>query len=259
MGCRAVRPASTVCVVRDPGHLEVLMVQRTMDANFMPGVWVFPGGAVDDTDASPPAGFGTPPVDAWRVAALREMIEETGIWLTTDGTLERDVTEDAFGAVEASGVSLDLGALFYFANWITPAVFPIGFDTRFFVAVVEDHINGTIDGDELIDMAWVTPQEALKLDGDRRWELAYPTRRTLRLLAGESSSGSLISRLERVGSVPAVQPRLVVTDSEVYLLTPDDEGWEEAGPAQSDPTILDRMTEVLRRGGTVPAEFRHGS
>ncbi|MCZ7534150.1 MAG: NUDIX hydrolase [Acidimicrobiia bacterium] len=259
MGRDLVRRASTVCVVRETARLEVLMVRRTLDARFMPGMWVFPGGALDDSDANPPPAFGPPPVDVWRVAALREMIEETGIWLTSDGIQEHGVTEDAFGDVIASGVMLDPARLIYFANWITPAVFPIGFDTRFFLAHVDSDTEGAIDGDELIDLAWVPASEVIDRERRGDWDLAYPTRQTLDLLSDETSVERLTSRLRSIEKVEPVQPRLLVSESDVRLITPDEPEWDAAEAAQTDPTILQRMTAVLERKGVVPAEFRHGS
>src|SRR5450432_104954 len=45
------RQAATVIVLRRASEaLEVLLVRRTPQARFMGGVWVFPGGAVDDGD-----------------------------------------------------------------------------------------------------------------------------------------------------------------------------------------------------------------
>jgi len=254
-----VRRASTVCIVRQAAQLEVMMVRRTLDARFMPGMWVFPGGALDDSDANPPSAFGAPPVDVWRVAALREMIEETGIWLTSDGTQEHGVTEDAFGDVIASRVVLDPTRLIYFANWITPAVFPIGFDTRFFLAHVDSDTEGAIDGDELIDLAWIPASEVIDKERRGDWDLAYPTRQTLDLLSDEASVKELTTRLRAIETVEPIQPRLLVSDSDVRLITPDEPEWDAAEEGQADPKILQRMTTVLERKGVVPAEFRHGS
>ena len=49
------RPAASVVLLRRGGKhqdraLEVLLLKRTEEAKFMPGVWVFPGGAVDPED-----------------------------------------------------------------------------------------------------------------------------------------------------------------------------------------------------------------
>jgi 8-oxo-dGTP pyrophosphatase MutT (NUDIX family) len=94
------RPAATTLVVRDgPEGLEVLMVRRSPNASFMPGAYVFPGGAVDEADGAVAAagaldeaiahveqrigavtGVGLQAC-AFAVAALRECFEECGLWL----------------------------------------------------------------------------------------------------------------------------------------------------------------------------------
>ena len=46
-----VRDAATVMLVRDgDAGLEVFMLRRTLNADFVGGAYVFPGGAVDDAD-----------------------------------------------------------------------------------------------------------------------------------------------------------------------------------------------------------------
>ena len=253
----SLRRASTVCVVRENNGVEVLMVRRPLTARFMPGVWVFPGGAVDARDADAPASFGgNHPGSDWRVAALRELIEETGLWLTTKGTASAPLTEDAFGAVESSEFTLDPEALIYFSNWITPAVFPIRFDTRFFLTEVDAGAEAAVDGDELIDLDWIFPREALAREESEEWELAFPTRKTLHVLASEPSVRALVDRLGAIGSVSPLEPRLLVGEDMARILVPDDEGFDEAGPAQNDPTILQRLSHVVTEGGRVPAELR---
>ena len=47
-----IRPAATVILTRDSAHgIEVLMMRRSHKAAFMGGAHVFPGGAVDPSDA----------------------------------------------------------------------------------------------------------------------------------------------------------------------------------------------------------------
>src|SRR5271166_6946712 len=66
------RQAATVIVLRGgEERLEVLLVRRTPQARFMGGVWVFPGGAVDEDE-----GTGE---EAHRAAAVRELHEEASI------------------------------------------------------------------------------------------------------------------------------------------------------------------------------------
>ena len=89
------RQAATVIVLRGGEHmLEVLLVKRTEKARFMGGVWVFPGGAVDEND---PPSRGADGIGAHRAAAARELSEEAGIAIADPSTL-----------VE-------------FSRWITPA------------------------------------------------------------------------------------------------------------------------------------------
>ena len=46
-----IRPAATLVLVRDTSDgLEVLLLQRTWDAVFMPGYFVFPGGRVEEDE-----------------------------------------------------------------------------------------------------------------------------------------------------------------------------------------------------------------
>jgi len=253
----SLRRASTVCLVRDNGGIEVLMVQRPDTSRFMPCVWVFPGGAVDEADAHAPASFGPRSEDAdWRVAALRELIEETGVWLTTDGARTIPLDDDVFRRVEESPYDLDQDALVYFSNWITPAAFPIRFDTRFFLAVADRDTEATFNADELVDLVWVSPIEALERDEADHWDVAFPTRRTLELLASETSATEIQERLRSLEIVPPIQPRLYVDDREARILLPGDPGFEAAGPAQYDPEILERLTRVLTMGGRIPAELK---
>src|SRR5437764_9958576 len=74
------RQAATVILLRGgSSELEVLLVRRTPEARFMGGVWVFPGGAVDEAE-----GAGD---EAHRAAAVRELHEEAGIALDDPATL----------------------------------------------------------------------------------------------------------------------------------------------------------------------------
>src|SRR3954447_18207742 len=91
------RLAASVIVLRGGSEaLEVLLVRRTPHARFMGGVWVFPGGAVDEGEGDGDA--------AHRVAAVRELEEEAGI------------------------IVADPGALVKFSRWITPAEVVVRFD-----------------------------------------------------------------------------------------------------------------------------------
>ncbi len=263
LGRRSVtelRRASTVCLVRDGDRIEVLMVRRPHTARFMPGVWVFPGGAVDDEDSNAPDSF-VPSGEGseWKVAAARELIEETGVWLTTAGTKVLPVAEDAILAVSASPYQIDLDGLIYFSNWITPAVFPIRFDTRFYLALDVNRVDAVFNSEELIDLVWVSPQEALRRESSDDWEIAFPTRQTLELLSTERTVRALSERFAGLDVVPPIEPRLFVGQDEARILMPEDPEFDAAGPAQEDPTILERLAEVVASGARVPAELKRRS
>ena len=132
------------------------MVQRPHTSRFMPSTWVFPGGAVDEMDGQPPSWVEAP--DDWHVAALRETAEEVGLWITDGGVIEVPPENDVFEQARKMDVTLDGDALVYFSNWVTPEVFPIRFDTQFFLAVAGVDVHGQVDGDELVDVAWIAPR-----------------------------------------------------------------------------------------------------
>jgi recombination protein RecT len=88
-----IRPASTVIVVSPQSAslaslYKVLMLRRSTKASFMPGAFVFPGGAVDSADSDPQWAQHAPNVPAsdlpFRVAAARELFEEAGLLVVRD-------------------------------------------------------------------------------------------------------------------------------------------------------------------------------
>lgn len=98
------RDAATVVVARplDDGSYEVLLTRRPESMAFMGGTFVFPGGALDDADASDDMavrsaveraeaadriGESIPPERALGrlCCAARELYEEAGILLATEG------------------------------------------------------------------------------------------------------------------------------------------------------------------------------
>ena len=73
------KPAATVMLLRDADTtegIEVFMLRRTKAAAFASGMYVFPGGKVDDADGEGDAGYV--------IAAIRECYEEAGVLLATD-------------------------------------------------------------------------------------------------------------------------------------------------------------------------------
>src|SRR5437588_12133413 len=89
----APRPASTILLLRDSAataaEIEVFMMVRHYEIDFNSGALVFPGGSVDKGDqeiiARPELYSGGEGLDpaalSFRVAAIRETFEESGILL----------------------------------------------------------------------------------------------------------------------------------------------------------------------------------
>src|SRR5918997_1877611 len=79
------RDAASLILLRGKGRdLELLAGRRPKTVKFMPGVWVFPGGAIDPEDRKKwrveTGGAHLPPVLARSArAALRETWEEVGV------------------------------------------------------------------------------------------------------------------------------------------------------------------------------------
>ncbi len=103
------REASSIILLRDApdsGELEVLMVRRNEESAFAGGMYVFPGGMVDEEDEDPAIarfcagmeaqratsilGDSLPPSKAlaFFIAAVRELFEEVGILLAYEGSGE---------------------------------------------------------------------------------------------------------------------------------------------------------------------------
>jgi 8-oxo-dGTP pyrophosphatase MutT (NUDIX family) len=200
------RQAATVIVLRGGEEtLEVLLVRRTPKARFMGGVWVFPGGAVDDGDMPD----GTQPSEAQegeifgralRTAAARELREEAAITLA------------------------DTADLVEFSRWITPAQVRTRFDTHFFLVAMPPGQEPRVDGEECVDHGWFTPQAALEAHGAGEIVLVFPTIKHLEQLGGFASVEALLSHA-RGRHVEPVEPRVVLEGEVARVLLPGDAGY----------------------------------
>lgn len=262
-----LRRAATVCLLRaGRGGIEVLMAKRSPASRFMGGAWVFPGGAVDAGDENRESAIvsSDPDLTPWRAAGARELVEEIGVWLTTEGArVERlpngsgPVEHEAvYSAAESAGRTFDGDGMVLFAHWITPAPLPVRFDTRFFAYDVAEPVEPVIDEHELVDARWIACTDAIGLDDAGEWLIAFPTRRTLELFAGYDSPGALLAEVPAPAAIPAVQPRLAVDEGSVEILLPGDDGFDAAGETEDDPELLARAIAVARSGGRVPPELR---
>lgn len=198
----APRPAATVLLVRDAeSGFEVLMTRRSSAASFAPGAFVFPGGALDQADASPEAGAlslaretQSDEQRAFSIAAIREAFEELGVLLAyrADGSLadSTDVKRleragrDFLAQIGQFGYRLAVDQVWWLCHWITDRDLPKRFDARFFVARMPQGQVPVADEGETFEPVWVAPADALARHARGEFEMIFPTIRTLRRLAG---------------------------------------------------------------------------
>ena len=165
------RPSATICLLREgAAGLEVMMGKRTATAKFMADAWVFPGGRIDDRDraraASLVAGNNDPDQLPWILGALRETVEETGIWLTAPPRSEALGDRDVYEVLDAAGERF-VADVHFFANWVTPADLPIRYDARFFATIVAADLDPIPDMVEIDQVEWVRPADAILAAGRR--------------------------------------------------------------------------------------------
>ncbi|WP_299154776.1 NUDIX hydrolase [uncultured Tateyamaria sp.] len=176
-----VRDASTVIVLRDRATTpRILMGQRGAHAVFMPGKFVFPGGAVDAGDHAVPLRSAlSPPNDqrlrddsapdlgpALAVAAIRELFEETGQVLGLPGAWDAPPTD--WAGFAATGHLPHAAPLQFVFRALTPPGRPRRFDARFFLIDADDLASDPDDfsaaSDELSHLQWVALEDMRRFD-----------------------------------------------------------------------------------------------
>jgi 8-oxo-dGTP pyrophosphatase MutT (NUDIX family) len=169
--------------------LEVLLLKRTENAKFMPGVWVFPGGGVDECDGAGEA--------AYRACAVRELEEEAGIALPADDELV------------------------LFSRWITPEVISRRFDAWFFLALAPPHAPPLADGVETTEAGWFEPRTALDAQKAGELALAFPTVQQLESLLPYRTANEAIEA-HRGRTVEPILPKVIGTKEEHKVVLPGD-------------------------------------
>ena len=228
----SIRHAATIMLIDDRPELQVFMMERHADIVFGGGMWVFPGGRVDDTDEPDafapyclhrtdqqasalmqmPAGALT-----YYIAAIREAFEEAGILLARHRDtgqlldLTSPATEARFDAhrrdindsnrnfielIEEENLMLDLGSMHYIARWITPIGPPRRYDTRFFITRMPTIQTPIHDDYELVYSRWMTPTRILEKYSRGEMTLMSPTLRMVRCLAQFSCADDVMKAAE---------------------------------------------------------------
>ena len=250
------RDASTLLLLRDCADgngFEVLMTRRA-DQGIFANAYVFPGGGLEDQDATPAnhalarvrpsmaeiAGTGR---ITQALAGIRETFEELGILLAYDqagrpvpaAEVEQlDRKASLYEQCRARGWSLAVDQLWYLAHWTAPLNLAKRFNVPFFVARMPEGQTAVADETEQFEPTWIRPQQALQRFEEKELFILFPTQRTLQRLTGYADTQAVLDALQgekplwhahpRAGYLKGQDTRQLETDTaygELEMVHPD--------------------------------------
>lgn len=239
------RNAATVVLLRPgaEGGTEVYLMRRQKTMAFASGMWVFPGGGVDQRDADPLVGWAGPAPEEWASrlgtdtdtaralvsAAVRETFEESGVLLAgpDEHSVVADTTADDWEAdrlalenhellfaefLRRRGLVLRTDLLGVISGWLTPDFEPRRYRTWFFLAALPE---GQVTRDvstESSQVEWHSPLFAVEEAEAGRVMLMPPTYLTcLDVARFASADEALAATAERTVTMFTPSPE---TDAE---------------------------------------------
>ena len=211
--------AATVVVLRDtPEGLETLMMRRSSKLSFVGGMWVFPGGRVDDDDY--PAGQPDDIFAASQTAAVREAAEEADLAIAIDDLVP-------------------------YSHWVPPTTINKRFATWFFLAPAPAG-TVTVDGGEIKEHAWWRPADTLARHKAGEIEMVPPTFITLMELAEHQTVGeALAAARDRAGDIPHYETHIALDGKVPVSLWHGDAGYDTHDASTPGP----RHRLTLKEGG----------
>jgi len=266
-----LRDAATVLILRDGAEgLEVFMLRRNLNSDFVGGAYVFPGGAVDpedrhlnlepvcegrtDADASRRLGIESGGLAFW-VAAIRESFEEAGVLLAydMDGLVDLDAGHSSDRWVHhrqqvdsgqltmvdlcrLEGLRLAVDGMHYFSHWVTPVGAPRRYDTRFFLAAAPPNQTPLHDDHEVIAHEWLRPEDGIARTEAGELTMMPPTISSLRAIARFETAADALGAATEITHVPEVLPRVIADGHGVRIVLPGDEAYD-APQGTPDATI----------------------
>ncbi|MCW2758519.1 MAG: hypothetical protein JWO46_2265 [Nocardioidaceae bacterium] len=201
------RNAATVILLRDgASRPEAYLLRRQGSMAFAAGMYVYPGGGVDERDFDAHLAWAGPTPEEWAeqlgtdvpmatalvCAAVRETFEESGVLLA--GTSTDDVVADTTGDdweadrqalegkelaftdfLEQRGLVLRTDLLGVWAAWLTPIFEPRRYRTWFFVASLPRGQRTRDVSTESSEVVWLPVAEALAQADDGSIGMMPPT------------------------------------------------------------------------------------
>lgn len=276
-----IKAAAGIILTRER-EPRVLLARRSKTLRFMGGFHVFPGGRVDDDEPIHRIRGAGDPLEAAAIHAVaREIFEETGLLfakgrtpgletlrLARRGILEGTDRFDAF--LGRHDLHIDAEDFEAAGVWVTPAIAPVRFDTRYYV-VRQDRAEGhELVVGEIDALDWLTPCEARRRWRQNQLQLPPPVAYVLQQLASYPFP-EVWERLRNVGEhrgekpakmefccgiylLPLLSPTLapathtncvIVGEQDLYIIDPGTHNSEEFG-------LLARQLQMLiDLGGTV--------
>ena len=229
------KDSATVILVRQGQEKtpEVFLARRHASQSFMAGVYVFPGGQLEASDADIAETKLLSASDDFQphillqdstltrdmalgfyICAIRETFEETGVLFARnagDDSIDfgKAIIQARFAGyrqplnegkitladiIRQEGLVVIPELLIPYAHWITPEIVPQRFSTRFFLAEMPHHgQNAVTDKDELTSSLWATPHDALKMYAAGKIAMMPPTLKTLEEMTEFISLGELFA------------------------------------------------------------------
>lgn len=187
---RAPRPkiaATVVLTIGNPRDPQILMGQRSARHDFMPSVYVFPGGRVDRIDSYAPyagdlsartervleAAVSPRKARAIALSCIRETYEETGLMIGAKALKQvRNMRHPTYDRFRKEGQLADISNLEVFGRAITPPHRHKRFDAWFFHRHLGDVAPPRVnDSRELQNVGWFTFDEIKDLKLQRATEM----------------------------------------------------------------------------------------
>ena len=278
------KDAAAVILLRhntNTSNPELFWVKRNPQLAFLGGFYAFPGGQIDESDASIDVRNAADEFTATMISgAARELFEELGVLVVHGGdTLTKGQRESLWDDLESKrmqwptllrhyGLHLDARDFTFAGRWVTPPFSPRRFDTWFFLVTCPAQQEPRVVPGELVGGEWISGTDAYN-----RWStgdelVAPPTLHALKTLAG----GITADLLDRFLSVPQAHGQTVraiefrpnyicfpvrtptrppATHTNAYAIYTSKEFFivDPGSPYEDEQTALAGFVDELRRGG----------